>query len=50
MHGFPWWFGLLLLPETWTVVAVLVAAGIGYAVHRARRKRTKIPGQGGQQP
>lgn len=39
MHGFPWYFGLLLLPETWCIAAAVIAALIWYAVRRVKRRR-----------
>ena len=50
MHGYPWWFGFLLHPATWLVLAALLVAILGYIAYRIRRwfkGRATQAGEGG---
>lgn len=41
MHGFPFWFGLLLHPVTWVVLLTFVVIVVVLGV-RALRRRTRV--------
>ena len=47
MHGFPWYFALLLYPETWCIVAAVIAGLIWYAVRRVKSRRASRAGTTG---
>lgn len=38
MHGFPEWFILLLMPETWIFCAIILVVLIASAVKKLKKK------------
>ena len=41
MHGFPWWFGLMLEPATW-IIAMLVLRMVVVLIARSKRWRDVV--------
>lgn len=36
MHGFPWWFGLMLEPATWIIAMLVLGLGVLLVALRKR--------------